>query len=213
MRIEDPEGRTYHGRVGNMIYYSRHGKTYARRVSKNGTKKKKERTERQRALSSRFSAVQRLYEFFRRAVSPEIWRAAAREQGKMAHNLFHSANYGCVDGEGRMADAASFQFSAGSLLLLWDMAVEPLGGGRYRATWREEREGSTTAATDLLRAGVLYDSDPSSPLRAKKATGTRGDGSGEFLLDESKGPGAHVYLYFEREDGAAWSPSRHFRVE
>ena len=212
MRIEDPEGRTYHGRVGNMIYYSRHGKTYARRVSKNGTKKKKERTERQRALSSRFSAVQRLYEFFRRAVSPEIWRAAAREQGKMAHNLFHSANYGCVDGEGRMADAASFQFSAGSLLLPWDMAVEPLGGGRYRATWREEREGSTTAATDLLRAGVLYDSDPSSPLRAA-AEGTRGDGGGKFRLDESKGPGAHVYLYFEREDGTAWSPSRHFRVE
>ena len=212
MRIEDPEGRTYHGRVGNMIYYSRHGKTYARRVSKNGTKKKKERTERQRALSSRFSAVQRLYEFFRRAVSPEIWRAAAREQGKMAHNLFHSANYGCVDGEGRRADAASFQFSAGVLLLPWDMAVEPLGGGRYRATWREEREGSTTAATDLLRAGVLYDSDPSSPLRAA-AEGTRGDGGGKFRLDESKGPGAHVYLYFEREDGTAWSPSRHVRVE
>lgn len=212
MRIEDPEGRTYHGRVGNMIYYSRHGKTYARRVSKSGTKKKKERTERQRALSQRFAAMQMLYEFFRRAVSPEIWRAAAREEGKMAHNAFHSANYGCVDGEGRMADAASFQFSAGVLLLPWNMAVEPLGGGRYRATWREEREGSTTAATDLLRAGVLYDSDPMSPLRAA-AEGTRGDGGGEFRLDESKGPGAHVYLYFEREDGTTWSPSRHFRVE
>ena len=52
----------------------------------------------------------------------------------------------------------------------------------------------------------------SSPLRAA-AEGTRGDGGGEFRLDESKGPGAHVYLYFEREDGTAWSPSRHFRVE
>lgn len=214
MRIEDPEGRTYHGRVGNMIYYTRNGKTYARRAStpaKAG--KKQQRTKRQRALSVRFTAMALLYERYRRAVSPEIWRAAARELGKMAHNLFHAANYGCLDGEGQMADAESFQFSAGSLLLPREMRVDSLGGGRFRVTWTEERDGSTTAASDRLRAGVLYDELTLFPMRAREATGIRGDGGGEFLLDSTKGRSAHVYLYFEREDGTAWSPSRHFRVE
>ena len=82
MRIEDPEGRTYHGRVGNMIYYVRDGKTYARRARIPGKKRKWEtegRDERNAAAARRFGVMQRMYSLFAREVSPEIWRAAARD--------------------------------------------------------------------------------------------------------------------------------------
>ena len=43
-------------------------------------------------------------------------------------------------------------------------------------------------------------------------SGRRRDGQGEFTLDTERGPKAHVYLYFAREDGTAYSPSQHFYV-
>ena len=238
MKIEDPEGRTYHGRMGNVIYYSRGGKTYARRVSKDGKKrKKKERSEEQQALSSRFSAIQRMYQCYCREVSAEIWRAAAREVGMMGPNLFHKANYRCVDGEGRMAAPEEFQFSAGKLLLPWNMAVEAAGSGGaaeggmagtgsdgetgkrgmegegvFRVRWREDREGATAGARDVLRVGVLYERLPMVPVAALEVSGRREDGEGWFRLDTRHGSRTHVYVFFAREDGGAFSPSKHFTV-
>lgn len=212
MKITDPAGRMLHGRVGNMIYYSYNGKTYARRVSVTGEKKRSPRSEKQRASSERFYAMQMLYKWFREKVSPDIWRLAAKRAGMMPHNLFHRANHGCIDGEGRMADPMGFRFSDGELLLPWEIAVESLGDGRFRALWVEERDGVTATATDRLLVGVLYDTSPMSARLVPGVSGTRGDGQGEFTLDPGQGQAAHVYLFFEREDGTAYSPSRCFRV-
>ena len=141
------------------------------------------------------------------------WRLAAREEGKMAHNLFHSTNCGCLNAEGKMAAPELFQFTAGTLLLPREMAVEALGGGQFRATWAEEREMATAAGTDKLQAGVLYDNNLLALHTATEVSGTRGEGQGVFALDTAKAGGAHVYLYFAREDGTAYSPSAHFHVE
>ena len=131
----------------------------------------------------------------------------------MAHNLFHSTNYGCLNAEGKMAAPELFQFTAGTLLLPREMAVEALGGGQFRATWAEEREMATAAGTDRLQAGVLYDNNLLALHTATEMSGTRGEGQGVFALDTAKAGGAHVYLYFAREDGTAYSPSAHFHVK
>ena len=84
MKIINAEGGQMSGRVGNMIYYVRDGKTYARRARIPGKKRKWEtegRDERNAAASRRFGVMQRMYSLFAREVSPEIWRAAARARG------------------------------------------------------------------------------------------------------------------------------------
>ena len=59
-----------------------------------------------------------------------------------------------------------------------------------------------------MRVGVIYEDDERTTTRwAEEVTGRRGDGEGWFRLRTDAGNRAHVYLFFEREDGHAWSPS------
>ena len=216
MKVENDMGERLHGKVGNMIYYTMNGKTYARRARIPGKPRKWEtegRSEKQRAVARRFKTLQRLYSYYACEVSAEIWRAAAKARGMMAANLFHSANKGCFDGEGRMTDPALFRFAEGELSLPPRLAVEPLGGGRFAVTWEAAEEWSSAAGTDRLRVGMLYDEALPFVSLAPEAVGVRGEGRGEFLVDTSHSGGAHAYVFFEREDGAAWSPSAHFPLE
>ena len=207
-------GKGFSGMMDGIVYYEMNGKLYARRAPRQRTDKEKaEASAEVKGIHRRFKAIQQLYTFYRRLISPDIWRLAAKAEGKIAPNLFHSMNCGCLDGEGKMVAPENFHFSAGVLQLPRGLAVEPLGGGRYRATWEDEREMATAAATDRLRAGVLYDRNTLALHTATEVSGARGDGRGEFALDPSRyDPGAHVYLYFAREDGSAYSPSVHFHV-
>lgn len=207
-------GKGFSGMMNGVVYYEMNGKLYARNAPRKRTEKEKENASATvKGINRRFRAIQQLYSIYRRKVSPDIWRLAAREEGKMAHNLFHSTNCGCLNAEGKMAAPELFQFTAGTLLLPREMAVEALGGGQFRATWAEEREMATAAGTDRLQAGVLYDNNLLALHTATEVSGTRGEGQGVFALDPAKAEGAHVYLYFAREDGTAYSPSAHFHVE
>ena len=207
-------GKGFSGMMNGMVYYEMNGKLYARNAPRKRTQQEKENTSATvKGINRRFRAIQQLYSIYRRKVSPDIWRLAAREEGKMAHNLFHSTNCGCLNAEGKMAAPELFQFTAGTLLLPREMAVEALGGGQFRATWAEEREMATAAGTDRLQAGVLYDNNLLALHTATEVSGTRGEGQGMFALDTERAGGAHVYLYFAREDGTAYSPSAHFHVE
>ena len=201
------------GKLGNLIFYTRNGKTYVKRAQVPG-KKRKPRTERQRAVTTRFGIVQELYSYYRKKVSPDIWRIAAKERGRMAPNLFHSANCVCFDGKGEMVKPDLFRFAEGSLQPPSGAAVERLGEGRFRATWMVEAEEWTACAgSDRLMAGVIYTSEMPSVCLALEASGRRADGAGEFLLRTDMGTAAHVYLFFARADGTAYSPSLHFEVE
>ena len=213
MKVTD-FGKGFSGMMNGAVYYEMNGKLYARNAPRKRTEKEKENASATvKGINRRFRAIQQLYSIYRRKVSPDIWRLAAREEGKMAHNLFHSTNCGCLNAEGKMAAPELFQFTAGTLLLPREMAVEALGGGQFRATWAEEREMATAAGTDKLQAGVLYDNNLLALHTATEVSGTRGEGQGVFALDTAKAGGAHVYLYFAREDGTAYSPSAHFHVE
>lgn len=295
MKVKSQDGAQLSGKMGNIIYYTRGGKTFARRAAIPGKKRKWEtegRNPAQAATTRRFGVMQRMYSLYAREVSAEIWRAAGRAAGKMAANLFNSTNFACIDGQGRMANPESFAFSAGELTLppglrmrrAEDTAIgsgpaEPeipasagegeaareaapgeiaasggtavtrlaaadgaaegrnaaqgngaehaaatdgaqgaapsaeAGGGRYVVEWEAEEAWALAAPTDRLMAGVLYADDPLSPRLAAEVSGRRGDLRGEFRLDPSGGLPAHVYLFFAREDGTAYSPSRHFPAE
>ena len=121
--------------------------------------------------------------------------------------LFVSVNSGCFEAGMGIASPETFRFSEGELLLPWGMQVEGLGGGRFRATWKEERDLASAAPGDRLKAGVFYPATPKGLYWAEEMSGTRGDGEGTFRLDTREDKEAHVYLFFEREDGTAFSQS------
>ena len=216
MRVETSGGVRLRGKSGDLVFYTVDGKTYARQASekdREGGWRKAGRSERQRESARRFALASCFYGFYRESVSDEVWRVAAREAGRKPHGLFFTLNHGCFDGERGVAKPDVLRFAEGSLSLPSGLRVEAVGGGVFRAAWEAEGGRASAAGSDELRAGVIYDGDRLSAYRAPRVSGTRGDGSGEFELDAGRGTVAHVYLYFERRGGGAFSPSAYFRVE
>lgn len=215
MEVRGIMDKEFSGKLGNFVFYRRNGKTFVRRVAIPGKPRKWEtegRTERQKAVTNRFGKLQQLYRFYRERVSADIWRLAGREEGKTSSNLFHSVNHACFDGEGRMTKPELFQFSRGVLVLPPALRVESLGEARFRVTWGAEEEYARAAGNDRLQVGVLYDGNMPATRLALSVKGLRADGQGEFLLERYPSGGAHVYLFFAREDGTAYSPSFYARV-
>lgn len=203
------------GRRGNVIYFTRNGKLHAKRYAIPGKPRKWEvegRTEKQREVATRFTAVQWFYKEYMKQISPVAWRSAAKPQGWTAPNLFHATNSRCFDGQGEIVDFENFVFTLGILALPRDLRVTR-EGNRFRVTWHEEREWSTTARTDRMQVGILYDNLQRSPRLAPEVKGCRGDLQGEFILDEAIGKSAHVYIFFAGSNGTDFSASWHARVE
>ena len=117
-------------------------------------------------------------------------------------------------GEGKLVDFVNFTFTKGSLLLPRGLKIEQVEGTerRFRVSWQEEREWATATGSDLLQIGVLYDSLPLGPRLAVSVSGRRQDLCGEFTLSERATDGAHVYCFFAREDGSAYSDCQYFRI-
>ena len=84
---------------------------------------------------------------------------------------------------------------------------------RFTISWQEERTWKTTASTDKLQVGVIYDNDPRIPRLACQVKGVRGESQGEFSLNEEIGQNAHLYIFFSSDDGLRFSPSQHVHVE
>lgn len=203
------------GRIGNLIYYIRNGKQYVRRVAIPGKTRKWEtegRTAKQKTVVGRFAIVQAFYSAYSSMVSPEIWRLVARAEGRTAPNLFNSTNCKCFDGKGQLVDYEKMKFTRGNLLLPRKIRVTS-EGLHCRVTWEEERNWETAAPSDRLCVGVLYDANPLGPSLALNVSGCRADLCGDFMLDATMGVNAHVYCFFAREDGSAFSDSWYARIE
>ena len=132
MKVKDLSQPLLSGRMGNLIYYVRNGVQCVRRAEVPGKKRKKERSDQQKGVTGRFAIVQAFYAAYCRQVSRDIWRAAARAEGKMAHNLFNSTNCRCFSGEGKLVDFVNFTFTKGSLLLPRGLKIEQVEGTERR---------------------------------------------------------------------------------
>ena len=232
MKVKDLSQPLLSGRMGNLIYYVRNGVQCVRRAEVPGLAQGQHHRlppvpdglpepppallqfRRAQDRAGRFAIVQAFYAAYCRQVSRDIWRAAARAEGKMAHNLFNSTNCRCFSGEGKLVDFVNFTFTKGSLLLPRGLKIEQVEGTerRFRVSWQEEREWATATGSDLLQIGVLYDSLPLGPRLAVSVSGRRQDLCGEFTLSERATDGAHVYCFFAREDGSAYSDCQYFRI-
>ena len=161
---------------------------------------------------NRFRGVQGYYAFFKKCVAEEIWRAAGEAERLRANNLFNKTNSRCFDEAGNLADFATFRFSRGTLLLPRRITLTEEGAGRYRVRWQEERAGMLVAPTDRLCVGVIYEEHPDSPRLLTEVTGVRRELTGTFALEKAPTETVHVYCFWGREDGTAFSDSFYFRI-
>lgn len=214
MKIKEPGTSLFSGKLGNMVYYVVDGKQYMRRAAIPGKKRKTEVSgitpARQKTIT-RFSEVQSYYAFFRKYVAGDIWKLAGQAEHVRADNLFHRTNSACFNEKGDLVDFATFSFSRGELQLPRNISVEG-EGGHYRVRWEEERNGLMAAPEDRLCVGVIYEARQDAPRMVTEVSGKRSDLAGSFTLDNAPAGVTHVYCFWMREDGTAYSPSRHFEI-
>ena len=214
MKLNDFIKHPFQGKQNNIIFYTRGDKTFVRRYAIPGKKRKWEiegRTPKQQAITTRFKAVQIFYMTFAKQISPEIWRTVAKTENRYASNVFFSRNFHCFGDKGEIVDFENFLFTDGTLSLPRELKVSR-EANRFTVSWQEERAWKTTASTDRLHVGVIYDNDPQTPRFACQVKGLRGELQGEFTLDEEIGQTAHLYIFFCSENGIDFSPSQHVYV-
>lgn len=100
------------GRLGNVIFYSRLGRTYARLRPPKGHDPCTVLQQQQR---SRMKDVTLFYKVVRQSPLAGIWRQAAYAQGMTGINLFVKSNIAAFSGNGRVTDYEKLHFSFGGL--------------------------------------------------------------------------------------------------
>lgn len=215
MKIKDTSTGLISGKIGNLIYYVMNGKQYARRAAIPGKKRKSEImgiSPAHQAIIKRFSGVQSFYAFFKKYVSAEIWRTASIVEHIRPNNLFSKINSRCFDEQGNLVDFATFYFSRGTLLLPRNIQARN-EGNRYRITWQEERTKKFASADDRLCIGVIYDNKPGAPCLLTDVTGKRSDLQGTFTLNRANTDLVHIYCFWAKKDGTAYSNSFYVRLD
>ena len=100
------------GRLGNVIFYSRLGRTYARLRPPKGHDPCTVLQQQQR---SRMKDVTLFYKVVRQSPLAGIWRQAAYAQGMTGIDLFVKSNIAAFSGNGRVTDYEKLHFSFGGL--------------------------------------------------------------------------------------------------
>lgn len=201
-------------RMGGMTYYVRNGKFQAC-ASKRA--KRKERTEKEMAMNSRFAEVRTLWRMYRRAVGElPVWQVAARETGAAkSDSLFHSFNGACVRPQEGVWAFSAFRFSAGSL----DMPVLKSvrrEGWRVILEWENDGAQAELRKKDRIYVGYFYDTQPRVPQLAIAENTCRQDGKATIdipSMGQPEGIPLHLYLFFGTAKNDRFSPSAYCLAE
>lgn len=83
---------------------------------------------------------------------------------------------------------------------------------RVTLTWEGFSGLPSARGDDRLMVVVLYGNRSFSPLLIEGIGATRQDGMSTFQLNRKRGTAAHLYCFFGRKEGKAYSMSQHVRI-
>lgn len=205
-QIKDIFGAGISGKLNQVVFYQRKGKTFVRALP---IRKNKPCSPAQLLNKQRFGAMLRFSQLFKYVVIPQIWNQASRTlTGKQ---LFMKTNKGAFDGEGNITDPKKIQLSIGKLHLPQELVVKPTeeGSTRMNVSWYPDFGGGDLAWWDELMVIALGEGMYSD---IKATAIRRGENAGQFELPELKAPISHLYLFFGSLDKRHYSESLCFEV-
>lgn len=195
---------TLRGRLGNMIFYSRGGKTFARsrplKVNDADTPLQQQQRRRMRDVTA-------FYKVVRQSPLYPVWRLAAAKLAMSGMNFFVKQNIAAFSGEGRVTDYEKLHFSWGRLPQAdCFRSVYRAEGRRVEVQWENATLLSGHRYSDRLMVVALFEGDEFTVLtEANGEGGRRSDGRACFPLPEGYPPLRKVYCFFAAADGNAYS--------
>lgn len=195
------------GKVGEVVYYTIHGKNCVRSLPK---KSEVPPSEKQVLQRQRFQAMNNLSNQFKYVIIPQIWAPAA--QRMTGRNLFIKTNKQAFDLQGKVTDWKLVKISQGKLFLPSEIRAQrqQAGSSVVNVSWIENYYKGGVPYWDELLAVSAGDGN-FSPL---KNTGIkRGELKGSFELPQAKTAATHVYLFFASLDRTKYSESICFELD
>lgn len=193
------------GRLGNVIFYSRGGRTFAR---SRPLKVKDANTPLQQQQRNRLKDVTAFYQVVRQSPLNPVWRLAAAREGMTGINFFVKQNIAAFSGDGRVTDYEKLHFSWGCLpqgdcfRTVYRAGEEAVDVYWENATLLNERRYS-----DRLRVVMLFGNDEFIVFTGVEENGCRReDGCGRFSLPVGCPLPRKVYCFFAAADERAYSP-------
>ena len=194
------------GKLGNIVYVQRYGKTYIRRAPK---RKKNSSTPAMLISQKRFSEIMRFCGQFKDTVIPQIWNLAA--VGTSGFRLFQKSNSPAFSPDGSLADPKRIRLSTGKLTLPQGLTAgrPEVEGSIIEVSWEEDQHLGGLSLQDELMAISAGDGQYSDIVE----TGILRDQlNGSFELPELPAPATHIYLFFGSKDHRDYSESVCFEV-
>ena len=196
------------GKVGNTICYKVGMETRVRGISAGYSDAN---TPTQQANRSRLRVATRFYQHLAETHLKEVWRVAAGAGGN-AFNYFMKVNMMVFKPNGKIGDFSRLQMTVGLLQKVNCLTASVDEDDRVTLTWEAFSGLPSARGDDRLMVVVLYANRSFSPLLVEGIEATRRDGMATFQLQRKRGTAAHLYCFFGRKEGKAYSMSQHVRI-
>ncbi|MCW0483369.1 DUF6266 family protein [Gaoshiqia sediminis] len=197
------------GKLGDTLVFVRYGDEMIVRMAPS-PRKKDSWSSKQQSQRVRFRAVTWHYRWYKETVVVPIWNLSATVR-HTGFNLFVQANMPAFDQTGKVSDYSLLHFSTGPVPLPQNLTVErnPENPAQVQFRWSTNRLSQAEMASDKLMV-FAYNPGYKSPLNTGAS---RADGVASLDLPTDWGDRQlHLYLYFQRADGSAYSNDRYFTV-
>lgn len=197
------------GKIGDIVFYTRNGQTYARKAP---CRKSASVPGACRPAVNMFTQASATYRFL-----PEqllgVWKIAARGIAASGRNFFIKMNFHAFPAEGKVPYYELLKFSSGSLPLPLQMQTIADNVGEFcRLQWDTSALLPCTSPEDRLWVVELHTDNPLVICLVDGIVALRSDGSCVFPLRHELGRETHLYCFFSSPGATAFSDCKYFCV-
>jgi hypothetical protein len=206
-RITGGLGEFASGKLGNIVFVQRDGKTYMRMAPEYT---KSSWTPRQKQHRERFRLVNAFCIKFKFNIIRPIWNL--KPSTGSGYSRFIKANMAAFGLDGTLVDKASLHFSDGVLPLPYHFTVEKpeMGGNKITVHWENDMLMSSIYAKDELLLVTSFGDGFNGPDNTGKK---RSELKAILELPSESSTVQAVYLFFASYDRKKYSPDKYFELK
>ena len=197
------------GKVGNSVFYRVGSITRVRSAAANYLDAN---TIKQQENRSRLRVAIRFYQRLVEIGLQEAWYLATQGTGKNGYNFFLKLNMMVFKPNGKIGDFARLQLTVGMLQKVNHLMACVDEEDAVVLSWEKAENLPSVGMEDELVVVVLYADRSFSPEFVKTNGETRGDGKATFRLPGRRGTAVHLYCFFRKKNGEAYSPSQYLGI-
>jgi len=200
-RMKRNIGELVSGKIGNVVFYQLHDKSYVRAAP---VRKKDSWTEEQQFHRQRISKASGYWRSLRSEIMSKIWNSAAEQMNGYA--WFMKATMPALEMDGTLIDAKLLKVSAGKLTVPQQLIAErhPDNASIVVVSWQNDPHIKGERLNDEL----MVVSNTGDQFSQVTATGIkRGAKNGSFELPQHPTAATHVYLFMASRDREEFSES------